>query len=225
MSDTPSICVLLIVRSKAERLDPNFDSPKFVVRLGELDYNSTTDDALVQDFRVVNYVVHPGYDTEDEEQGFKNDIALVELDRNAEFNDHVAAVCLPPDSGNDVQQVTAAGWGFTADGVKSSHLLKVNLQRFSDEVCQKRLRFSIDTRTQFCAGSMSSQADTCNGDSGGPIFVQHPLYPCLKQVIGIVSYGLVCGSQGLPSVYTKVHLYTDWIESIVWGNWQLGVLI
>ncbi|KAH8401588.1 hypothetical protein KR009_006725 [Drosophila setifemur] len=204
--------------SKAERLDQTFDSPKFVVRLGELDYNSTTDDAQVQDFRVVNYVIHPGYDDEDEEHGFKNDIALLELDREAEFNDHVAAVCLPISSGNENQQVTAAGWGFTEDGAKSSHLLKVSLQRFSDEVCQKRLRFDIESRTQFCAGSMNSEADTCNGDSGGPIFVQHPLYPCLKQVIGVVSYGLVCGSQGLPSVYTKVHLYTDWIESIVWGE-------
>ncbi|KAH8305972.1 hypothetical protein KR018_007554 [Drosophila ironensis] len=204
--------------TKAERLDPDFDSPKFVVRLGDLDYNSTTDDARVQDFRVVNYVIHPGYDDEDEERGFKNDIALVELDRPAQFTDHVAAVCLPLTSGNENQQVTAAGWGFTKDGAKSSHMLKVNLQRFNDEVCQERLRFEIDTRTQFCAGSMNSDADTCSGDSGGPIFVQHPLYPCLKQVIGIVSYGLVCGAQGLPSVYTKVHLFTDWIESIVWGE-------
>ncbi|XP_022221670.2 LOW QUALITY PROTEIN: trypsin-2 [Drosophila obscura] len=202
--------------SKAERLDPEFDSPKFVVRLGELDYNSTTDDAQVQDFRVVNYVVHPAYDDED---GFKNDIALVELDRAAVFNEHVAPACLPPSSGNENSQLTAAGWGFTSDkGFKSSHLLKVTLQRFSDEQCLERLQQGIETRTQFCAGSLTTNADTCNGDSGGPIFVQHPLYPCLKQVIGIVSYGLVCGTQGLPSVYTKVHLFTDWIESIVWSD-------
>ncbi|XP_034652031.1 trypsin-2 [Drosophila subobscura] len=203
---------------KEERLDPNFDSPKYVVRLGELDYNIETDDAQPQDFRVVNYVVHPAYDEEDNGSR-KNDIALVELDRAAVFNEYVAPVCLPPASGNEHLQLTAAGWGAVKEGGRSSsHLLKVNLERFSVEQCCQRLEQHIDIRTQLCAGSRSSNADTCYGDSGGPVFVQHSSFACLKQIIGITSYGLVCGEQGLPSVYTKVHLYTDWIESIVWGE-------
>ncbi|EDW72300.1 uncharacterized protein Dwil_GK20792 [Drosophila willistoni] len=205
--------------TKAERLDPNFVSPKYVIRLGDLDYNSTTDDARVQDFKVVNYVVHPAYDEDGDDGIFKNDIAIMELDKEATIDDYVAPACLPPSSGNEIVQLTAAGWGFTQDrGNKSSHLLKVSLERFTDDLCGDRLELEIDTRTQFCAGSSTSEADTCSGDSGGPIFVQHPQYSCLKLVIGIVSYGQVCGTKGLPSVYTKVHLYTDWIESIVWGE-------
>ncbi|XP_023165208.2 trypsin-3 [Drosophila hydei] len=204
--------------TKEQRLDPNFNSPKFVVRLGELDYNSTTDDAQPQDFNVVNYVVHPAYDVDDDRK-VENDIAVIELDRNATLTEYVAPACLPPSSGNDHLQLTAAGWGLTTDsGHKSSHLLKVSLERFGDDLCEERLEVEIETRTQFCAGSINGIGDTCNGDSGGPIFVQHPRYNCLKLLIGITSYGSICGTRGRPSVYTKVYLYTDWIESIVWGE-------
>ncbi|KRF80346.1 uncharacterized protein Dvir_GJ22323, isoform D [Drosophila virilis] len=206
--------------TKAQRLDPNFSSPKYVVRLGELDYNSTTDDAQPQDFQLVNYVVHPAY-AEDDNGARINDIALLELDRNATLNEHVAPACLPPASGDEHFDLNAAGWGHTQNsGQKSTHLLTVGLQRYSDRVCSERLESRIISRTQFCAGSGSanSNADTCNGDSGGPIFVQHPSYHCLKQVIGVTSYGVICGNYKFPSVYTKVHLYTDWIENIVWGE-------
>ncbi|XP_016971832.2 venom protease [Drosophila rhopaloa] len=205
--------------TKEQRLDPNYDGPKYVVRLGELDYESSSDDAQPQDFRVVNYVVHPAYGEDDDTGSRRNDIALVELDRESSLTEYVAPACLPPTSGNDLLQVTAAGWGATAEGGhSSSHLLKVTLDRFEERQCSQRLGHKVDLRTQLCAGSRNTSADTCYGDSGGPVFVPHPAYPCLKQVIGITSYGLVCGTQGLPSVYTKVHLYTDWIENIVWGE-------
>ncbi|XP_017125331.1 serine protease snake [Drosophila elegans] len=205
--------------TKEQRLDPDYEGAKYVVRLGELDYESSADDARPQDFRVVNYVVHPAYGEDDDTGSRRNDIALVELDREATFNEYVAPACLPSANGNDHLQVTAAGWGATAEGGhSSSHLLKVTLERFEEEQCTQRLEHKIDRRTQLCAGSRNTSADTCYGDSGGPVFVQHSTYSCLKQVIGITSYGLVCGVQGLPSVYTKVHLYTDWIENIVWGE-------
>lgn len=211
--------MLINLRTKEQRLDPNYDGPKYVVRLGELDYNSTTDDAQPQDFRVLNYVVHPAYGEDDDTGSRKNDIAVVELEMEATFSEYVAPACLPLDGGNEQLQVAAAGWGATSEsGHASSHLLKVSLDRYDVAECSQRLEHKIDVRTQLCAGSRSTSADTCYGDSGGPVFVQHPIYSCLKQVIGITSYGLVCGVQGLPSVYTKVHLYTDWIENIVWGE-------
>ncbi|XP_034478923.1 venom protease [Drosophila innubila] len=206
--------------TKAERLDPKFASPKYVVRLGELDYNSTTDDAEPQDFQLVNYVVHPSY-TENDEGSLFNDIAVLELDRNATLNEYVAPACLPSSSGNEHFDLVAAGWGNTKNnGQQSTHLLKVSLQRYSDEICMERLESRIVPRTQFCAGSGSdsSMADTCNGDSGGPIFVQHRSHNCLKLIIGVTSYGLICGNHKFPSVYTKVHLYTDWLERIVWAE-------
>jgi len=156
--------------TKAERLDPKFKSPKYVVRLGELDYNSTTDDAAPQDFHLVNYVVHPSF-TEDNEGGLFNDIAVLELDRNATLNDYVAPACLPSSSGNEHFDLIATGWGDTRNpGKKSTHLLKVSLQRYSEETCMERLERRIVPRIQFCAGSGStfSMADTCKGTPADP---------------------------------------------------------
>ena len=53
--------------------------------------------------------------------------------------------------------------------------------------------------------------DSCNGDSGGPLFSQEykdgPLF-----LEGVVSYGTrVCGI-GLPGVYTKTAYYLPWIR-------------
>ncbi|XP_030377474.1 serine protease snake [Scaptodrosophila lebanonensis] len=204
--------------TKSERLDPAFDSPKFVVRLGELDYSSTIDDARPEDFEIVNYVVHPSYN--DGEDGAPlNDIALIELNRRVTFSEYIAPACLSSSPGNEHQQLTAVGWGHTRyAGTPSTHLRRVTLERFSDEQCHERVSQTIEPRTQFCAGSRTSSADTCNGDSGGPIFVQHPEFNCLKQIIGITSYGQVCGTRNVPSVYTKIYLYIDWIENVVWGT-------
>lgn len=39
--------------------------------------------------------------------------------------------------------------------------------------------------------------------------------PKLYHIVGITSFGAICGS-GLPSVYTRVSHYLDWIEENVW---------
>ncbi|XP_042208606.1 venom protease-like [Homarus americanus] len=50
-----------------------------------------------------------------------------------------------------------------------------------------------------CAGG--SNKDTCNGDSGGPLmFNNNGNY----EVIGIVSFGVVCGESSYPGVFTRV---------------------
>uniref|UniRef100_UPI0035901FB8 complement factor I-like isoform X2 n=1 Tax=Myxine glutinosa TaxID=7769 RepID=UPI0035901FB8 len=63
-----------------------------------------------------------------------------------------------------------------------------------------------------CAGSLDGSADTCDGDSGGPLIC----YNFLNQayVWGIVSWGHQCGSEGFPGVYVKVAFYYTWIRSI-----------
>lgn len=53
------------------------------------------------------------------------------------------------------------------------------------------------------------------GDSGGPLQIFSS--PAMGTVIGVVSFGISCGTS-LPSIYTRVAYYMDWIESIVWPN-------
>ncbi len=63
----------------------------------------------------------------------------------------------------------------------------------------------IDHRT-ICAGG--GVADTCGGDSGGPLLA-------LKNeswaLVGVTSYGVGCGSESFPGVYFSTAKYTRWI--------------
>lgn len=192
--------------------------------MGELDYSSTTDDASIQDILIENYIVHPKYFNEDIQSKY-NDIALIKLQTEADFNDYVAPICLPLVDGTEFSEFWAAGWGRIKDTdlKMSTHLRKVKLDRFEHEQCQQIYGFNeelhggINRRTQICAGSMNDSRDTCHGDSGGPLFVYHPDFKCQFLILGLTSFGKSgCGTQGYPSVYTRIQRYLDWIEHIVW---------
>lgn len=55
------------------------------------------------------------------------------------------------------------------------------------------------------------------GDSGGPLMAvddanqQVPFH--YHYIVGIVSFGLDCGQEGWPGVYTRVDQYIDWLLS------------
>lgn len=70
------------------------------------------------------------------------------------------------------------------------------------------------SESQYCAHDPNGN-DSCDGDSGGPLQTISD-DSIAATIIGIVSYGLVCGSPVYPSVYTRVAFYIDWIESHVW---------
>lgn len=61
-----------------------------------------------------------------------------------------------------------------------------------------------------------SGKDSCEGDSGGPLQYFPPTSK-IATVVGIVSFGISCGTI-LPSIYTRVAYYVDWIEPYVWPN-------
>lgn len=56
------------------------------------------------------------------------------------------------------------------------------------------------------------------GDSGGPIQTNHGHVSCMYTIEGVTSFGKVCGTKGVPGVYTRVYSYLKWIENIVWPN-------
>jgi secreted trypsin-like serine protease len=73
------------------------------------------------------------------------------------------------------------------------------------------------TSNMICAGTQTGQRDACNGDSGGPLFIQNSDGPLQ---VGIVSWGegpfdanAACGHKNAYGVYTRLANYADWIKS------------
>uniref|UniRef100_D3TQ99 Fat body serine protease n=1 Tax=Glossina morsitans morsitans TaxID=37546 RepID=D3TQ99_GLOMM len=183
------------------------------VRLGELDYTTNTDDALPQDIEIKNVIPHRHYNST---RLIKyHDIALVEMANEAIINDYVRPACLSLLDGNGFDQFLAAGWGYPLSE-PSSHLHKVRLDRLDDDICfgkvrRHHLERGINNRTNICA------IGPCEGGGGSPLFVNHPEFPCQFLIVGIASFSQDgCSSIVSPTVYTRIKLYIDWIQRIVW---------
>ena len=56
----------------------------------------------------------------------------------------------------------------------------------------------------------------CSGDSGGPLTVTRR--DGRSQLWGVVSWGIGCGVEGRPGVYTRVSQFVDWITRTIAEN-------
>ena len=69
------------------------------------------------------------------------------------------------------------------------------------------------TANMICAGDADGGEAACSGDSGGPLVIPKSSTDDTAVVIGVSSFGpKICGSKGLPSIYTYVTKYIDWIK-------------
>ena len=164
-------------------------------------------------------IVHPGYDKNNAVNAMDNDIALLRLSSSVDCIDSIATLELDTGASSAAGTVaTVAGWGHTEHGAYSGpdQLHHVDLPILSDADCSAAYG-SIGhpiTAGMLCAGSLAGGIDSCQGDSGGPLFVDldstsGPQRPVL---VGIVSWGVGCGSANLPGVYTRVSHYRAWLE-------------
>ncbi|KAG8235392.1 hypothetical protein J437_LFUL009251 [Ladona fulva] len=98
----------------------------------------------------------------------------------------------------------------TEDGDIPDDLRMVNIQISDHDQCNGI--YQGDGLTvypeQICASTEEGDKGSCNGDSGGPLFVN-------GQVVGLVSWARGCSLKDWPTVYTRVSAYADWINSKV----------
>ncbi|KAL1490523.1 hypothetical protein ABEB36_013201 [Hypothenemus hampei] len=137
------------------------------------------------------------------------DVAVIELASALTFGTGVRAISLPSASTsfNNGQTSTVTGWGLTTnDGSLASILQVVDVPLITTATCQSGFYGTAITTRMFCAGVEGK--DSCVGDSGGPIVTNGIL-------IGIVSWGDICGQAKTPGVYTKVTEVLSYITGIV----------
>ena len=142
-----------------------------------------------------------------------NDIALLRLASEVEFNPGVLPACLPTDTTQQYAnwEAVVSGWGTTQEGGRTSAVLKETTQTIlasTDPVCVRGSQDSPVPGSKLCG--YREGTDSCQGDSGGPLVVQED---GRWTVVGVVSYGLGCARTGYAGIYARVTHYLDWIHA------------
>ncbi|XP_065073263.1 transmembrane protease serine 9-like [Ochlerotatus camptorhynchus] len=191
------------------------------VRLGEhtigqdRDCNGLDDNSdcapPVRDYRIECIIRHQSYTP----GTISHTIALIRLDRNVQFEDHIQPICLPVTDflkKLNPQKYIITGWGDTELERKSMQLLKTFVTSAKPYFCRSWIHpvFRKRDQRQLCV-KQTDGPDACLGDSGGPLGYSAPYNGMRFIQFGIVSFGSGCGA--VPSIYTKVAYYMDWISA------------
>eukprot|EP00099_Drosophila_melanogaster_P025733 NP_725487.1 uncharacterized protein Dmel_CG30090 [Drosophila melanogaster] len=191
------------------------------VRLGEYDDTATED--------CNSKICIPRAEEHDVDMAFRhgkfseiknlNDIALLRLAKFVTFKAHISPICIILGTSkrelvDSIEWFVATGWGETRTHRTRGVLQITQLQRYNSSQCMQALGRLVQ-QNQICAGRLGS--DTCNGDSGGPLFQTVRHMDKMRPVqFGVVSYGSrECSGIG---VYTDVYSYADWIATVVQQN-------
>ncbi|XP_069744949.1 transmembrane protease serine 2-like isoform X2 [Narcine bancroftii] len=156
--------------------------------------------------KVEKMIIHEMFDSETKDF----DIALLKLLTPFKFSDVISPICLP-NYGQAFPSGSASwvsGWGDSREGGMISEVLqKVLLPLVDTEDCEKLYIRDITAR-MICAGFSQGGFDACQGDSGGPLSIYQNSSWWL---VGTTSWGVGCGRENKPGVYTKISAVLDWI--------------
>lgn len=195
----------------------NTKSPEsLIARAGEWDTQTDSETLPYQERQIRQIIIQPHYNSAVQ----FNDIALLVLDQPMNGDENVQLICLPP-QGETFSDETcfSTGWGksnFLSDSYQVI-LKKVELPMVSHSECQnalRRTRLGKNYRLHnsfTCAGGEDG-IDTCTGDGGSPLMCPFPGSESRYYQAGIVAWGIGCGTAGVPGVYVKNSMFTEWIN-------------
>jgi len=216
------------VLTAAHCFDHGRKPENFHIRVSGYDISVAAQDDVpgAEDAQIEQIIIHPQYNR----GKFNFDLALVKLKRPVTRTDQ--RVCLPEGPGRNLEVKLAhlTGWGNTVEGVdgqegKNSDILQeitLPVQDISGcrdvyasklgQLLNNYFPEDIDGSKFYCAGDQEKKKDACQGDSGGPLMASKD---SKYYVIGVVSVGgSLCG-KNLPTLFTRVDLFSNWIKQTI----------
>ncbi|XP_048646401.1 kallikrein-4 isoform X1 [Marmota marmota marmota] len=149
-------------------------------------------------------IQHPQYNN----PFFANDLMLIKLKESVSESDTIRKISITSQCPTPGDSCLVSGWGLLENGRLPTLLQCTNVSVVSEKVCSE-IYTSLYHHSMFCAGGGQDRRDSCNGDSGGPLV-------CNRSLQGLVSLGQAkCGQPGMPSVYTNLCKFTDWIQKTI----------
>ncbi|CAM9461212.1 unnamed protein product [Lampetra fluviatilis] len=191
--------------------------------------------------KVSNILVHRAYDP----VLLDGDLAVIRLSGSADLSDRVQPVCLPPDRLSTAATPAApssfpssgaafvSGWRLSSNGSgparDAGRPLSAQISIMGTAQCERELEARGAavpvTARMFCAPALpvgSGEASWCPAETGGIAATAtrgaggRP--GGLWHLLGLVSWGHSGGCQGsagLPTGYTNVSAFTDWLRKVI----------
>ncbi|XP_042138062.2 serine protease 43-like isoform X2 [Peromyscus maniculatus bairdii] len=189
---------------------------EYTVMLGDNVLNSESENATLVP---VQDIVYPSnFDS----QTMKSDIALALLATPVNYSSLIQPVCLPgkPFQVKNGTLCWVTGWGHQRenDPVFTSVPLQevqqnILLQKHCNRLFQRQLKTSENLVMEgMICGRHESGQSPCWGDSGSPLVCESDN---TWIQVGIVSWGINCGQVSVPSVYTDIAEYDEWLKYIL----------
>lgn len=156
--------------------------------------------------RLVSAVKNPNYNGVDGQ----NDIGLIQVDDV--FGGYFAEIASPAEVSASEQVfagATASGFGVTRqDGPSSSTLLQVNQQLLEPNYCGQRWSYRIGFVSSFVCAVGTLSNTVCNGDSGGPLFIN---VGGKRKLIGVTNFGTTTCGLGI-NVFGRVTSFLSFLS-------------
>uniref|UniRef100_A0A2S2QR93 Serine proteinase stubble n=1 Tax=Sipha flava TaxID=143950 RepID=A0A2S2QR93_9HEMI len=197
------------------------------VRLGDWDIYKNVEPLPYVERAVASVTIHPGYSS----STMNNDVAVITMSEAVTWSKHISAACLPPGPQPDGTASSGrphwtgcrvSGWGTESfDRPRYPGVLKkVGVPLWDRDGCVRSLRTTrlggkFKLHEGFLCAGGEDHEDACKGDGGSPLVCEQD---SVSYLIGLVSWGIGCGTASIPGVYIDVSFYIKWIEKQIYSE-------